>query len=167
MTPLWHFNLERPIAEYSFEQLLDAFKDVIDYAITGAKLSHYRGAPDDLRQEISIVLWKCHQRYKFLPNREFYKIFRKSVGNRVMDFVRFSLKPSQRPPLPMECADVVTDNGRMLSTDFYDRNIQEIFETMDKEGRQTLHEVLHKGAGAVRGRRKKAIVKAVKNLICQ
>lgn len=132
MNYTWNFDKQKPVAEFTFEELLKYFTPHIRGYAFRSLANHVPYAQEDLQQESNLVLWKCFQKYKNLSNVEFVKLFKGAMHNRIAEIMRVRESARSKPEanfdevgafdIPANTTKVVVDAG------FYDREITRLAE---------------------------------------
>jgi len=93
------------ISNYSFEDLYQYYSGYLN------KMSSMNGgisrmySIEDVRQEISIILWKCYKKYKGLDRKQFHNVFVRSFLRKVGNVFKTKYSKDMRR-IPGDCWSV-------------------------------------------------------------
>lgn len=134
MSYTYGFEHLKPVAKFSFEELLKYMLPYIKGYCFRSLAPHVSYQHEDLIQEGSLVLWKCWQRYKDFSNLEFIKLFKGALYNRIAEIMRIRASSRSEPEVSIdEVKPSLSNYKSMVDEQFYDREIKKLAENSSEE----------------------------------
>lgn len=119
--------------------------------------------PQEIEQEIMLVLWHCHEKYSNFEEKHFKHTFFISVKNKLVDLSR---QHNRRRILKFSSlTEEITKMQSDVPLHFYENGIEDIAHGLDLKERRRLDALVTFGKRGPQKETKKALYKNVKEIL--
>lgn len=157
-------HLEKPIAQYTYEALLDEYDTYIKGVARKPIPPQLSMTVEDLEQEGRIALWRAYTRYQTLPCDQFFKIFKTILANRIAYCFRACSTPASRQKCESEINEEVAGSDPDLHIN-YEREIVNIRSQLSPAAQKSIDELLSTEGGPRNYFRYRKAFKEVKDVV--